>query len=111
MPHLANQSSFQSGYDPRRLVFSQAERRKGYRVATQEKNMPSRLRAWLRTKIRCYYHERREDPSTSTFHAVHAATATGIFFIPSAGHLASPAFGTVSILRTWFTRPARSVSQ
>ena len=59
MPHHANQTSFRPGYDPRRHIFSQAERRKGYRIATQERKMPSRLRAWLRKKIRRYYQDGR----------------------------------------------------
>jgi hypothetical protein len=60
MPHHANQTSFRPGYDPRRYVFSKAERQKGYRIATQEKKMPSRLRAWLRDKIRRNYRQKRE---------------------------------------------------
>ncbi len=61
MPYHANQTSFNPGYNPRRHIFSRVERQKGYRVATQEKKMPSRLRAWLRRKIRRYYRQRRED--------------------------------------------------
>ena len=60
MPHHANSGSFKPGYDPRRHVFSKRDQQKGYRVATQEKKMPSRLRAWLRKKIRRYYQERLE---------------------------------------------------
>jgi hypothetical protein len=58
MPRKANSGSFKPGFDPRRHSFSKAERQKGYRVATQEKRMPSRLRAWLRKKIRRYYQRR-----------------------------------------------------
>lgn len=60
MPHHANSGSFKPGYDPRRHVFSKRERQKGYDVAMNEAKMPSRLRAWLRKKIRRYYQELRE---------------------------------------------------
>jgi hypothetical protein len=38
-----------------RHVLSRAEKQKGYLVATQMTRMPSRLRAWLRKKIRNQY--------------------------------------------------------
>jgi hypothetical protein len=34
---------------------SRAERQKGYLMAARFAKMPSRLRAWLRSKIRRYY--------------------------------------------------------
>jgi hypothetical protein len=60
MPHHANQTGFQPGFDPRRHVFSKAERQKGYRVATQERKMPSRLRARRRNKILRHYQRKQE---------------------------------------------------
>jgi hypothetical protein len=56
----ANPGWFKAGFDARRHVLSKEECRKGFRIATQEKKMPSRLRAWLRKKIRSYYQQRRE---------------------------------------------------
>jgi hypothetical protein len=50
-----NAGSFKKGFEPRRHSLSKAERQKGYRVATQERKMPSRLRAWLRRKIKNHY--------------------------------------------------------
>lgn len=41
--------------DDGRHVLSLQEKRKGYLVATQMAKMPSRLRAWLRNKIRRHY--------------------------------------------------------
>ena len=55
MPHHANQTSFRAGPDPRRHVFSQAERRKGFWVATRLSKQPSRVLAWLRNKIKRHY--------------------------------------------------------
>jgi hypothetical protein len=49
---------FLPGPDPDRHAFSQAERRKGYLLATRFYRMPSRVRAWLRNKIRTYYRNR-----------------------------------------------------
>lgn len=46
---------FAKGYDPRRHPLTLRDRRKGYEVATCQARMPSRLRAWLRAKIRGYY--------------------------------------------------------
>jgi hypothetical protein len=54
-----NPGWFQKGFDPRRHALSRAERQKGYQLATQFYKMPSRVRAWLRSKIRGYYHKRR----------------------------------------------------
>jgi hypothetical protein len=44
--------------DPDRHILSRAERQKGYEIATQLAKMPSRVRAWLRKKIRRYYQSR-----------------------------------------------------
>jgi hypothetical protein len=38
--------------DDGRHYFTQADRRKGYLVATRLAGMPSRVRSWLRTKLR-----------------------------------------------------------
>jgi hypothetical protein len=51
-----NPGWFKKCFDPRRHVLSRAERQKGYWVATQYAKMPSRVRAWLRKKIRAHYH-------------------------------------------------------
>jgi hypothetical protein len=59
MPRKPNSGSFKPGFDPRRHVFSKAELRKGYRVATQERKLPSRVRAWLWRRVKRYYRERR----------------------------------------------------
>jgi hypothetical protein len=60
MARQPNSGSFAPGPDPRRHVFSAAERRKGFRVAALEKKLPSRLRSWLRRKIRLYYRAKKE---------------------------------------------------
>jgi hypothetical protein len=49
---------FLPGPDPDRHVLSKAERQKGYLLATRFYRMPSRVRAWLRNKIRSYYRKR-----------------------------------------------------
>jgi len=56
---------FLPGPDPDRHALSQAERRKGFWVATgywfegrPVTKMPSRTRAWLRNKIKAYYRGR-----------------------------------------------------
>jgi hypothetical protein len=49
---------FLPGPDPDRHVFSKAEMRKGYLLATQFYKIPSRVRSWLRSKIRGYYQGR-----------------------------------------------------
>ncbi len=49
---------FLPGPDPDRHILTRLDRQKGYLVATQMKQMPSRTRAWLRKKIRCYYKTR-----------------------------------------------------
>ncbi len=46
---------FAKGYDPRRHPLTKENCRKGYFVATQMARMPSRLRCWLRKKIRNHY--------------------------------------------------------
>jgi hypothetical protein len=51
---------FLPGYDPDRHILSRTERQKGYEIATQFAKMPSRVRAWLRKKIRRYYQRRQE---------------------------------------------------
>jgi hypothetical protein len=55
-----NRDWFCKGFDPRRHVLSRAERQKGYWVATRFARMPSRVRAWLRSKIRRHYQEQRK---------------------------------------------------
>ena len=50
---------FAVGYDERRHPLTLKDCRKGYEVATQQAKMPSRLRSWLRSKIRGYYMGRR----------------------------------------------------
>lgn len=54
-----NPGWFKKGYDPRRHILSRAERRKGYKLATQCVKMPSQVRAWLRKKITRYYQQRK----------------------------------------------------
>jgi hypothetical protein len=54
-----NRGWFKPGYDPRRHVFSFAECRKGYLIATRLAKMPSRVRAWLRKRITRYYQHRK----------------------------------------------------
>ena len=46
---------FLPGPDPDRHVLTRSDRQKGFWVATRFVQMPSRTRAWLRTKIRRYY--------------------------------------------------------
>jgi hypothetical protein len=58
MPKKPNPGWFQKGHDPRRHVFSKAEMRKGYLIATRLANMPSRVRCWLRRKITRHYQQR-----------------------------------------------------
>ena len=53
-----NPGWFRKGYDPRRHILSRAERQKGFLLATRFYPMPSRVRAWLRKKIRGYYERR-----------------------------------------------------
>jgi hypothetical protein len=53
-----NPGWFKKGFDPRRHLLTREERRKGYLLATRFYKMPSRVRAWLRNKINCYYRER-----------------------------------------------------
>jgi hypothetical protein len=53
-----NAGWFKKGFDPRRHVLSRAECRKGFLLATQFYPMPSRVRAWLRNKIRRHYRGR-----------------------------------------------------
>jgi hypothetical protein len=55
-----NPGWFKKGYDPRRHALSKAECRKGYLIATRLAKMPSRVRAWLRNKIKGYYQSRRK---------------------------------------------------
>jgi hypothetical protein len=55
-----NPGSFRPGFDPRRHVLSRAERQKGYQMATRLAKMPSRVRAWLRNKIRRYHQSKRK---------------------------------------------------
>jgi hypothetical protein len=55
-----NPGWFRPGFDPRRHVLSRAERQKGYLVATRVAKLPSRVRAWLRKKIRRHYQARRK---------------------------------------------------
>jgi hypothetical protein len=50
---------FLPGPDPDRHVFTTFDRKKGYFWAMNGK-MPSRVRAWLRKKIRGYYQAREE---------------------------------------------------
>lgn len=50
---------FLPGPDPDRHLLTRAERQKGYLLATRFYKMPSRTRAWLRSKIRRYYQARR----------------------------------------------------
>jgi hypothetical protein len=52
-----NPGWFKKGYDARRHVLSRAERQKGFFIASKKK-LPSRVRAWLRKKIRNFYVER-----------------------------------------------------
>jgi hypothetical protein len=49
---------FLPGPDPERHILSRAERQKGFLVATRLAKMPSRIRAWLRGKIRRHYQRR-----------------------------------------------------
>jgi hypothetical protein len=42
-----------------RHVFSRAEARKGFRVATQRGRLPSRLQQWLRKKIKRHYESKK----------------------------------------------------
>jgi hypothetical protein len=51
---------FLPGPDPDRHPLNQRDRRKGYFIATQMARMPSRVHAWLRSKIRRYYTARRQ---------------------------------------------------
>jgi hypothetical protein len=51
---------FLPGPDPDKHILIRRDRRKGYFVATQMARMPSRVRAWLRKKIRRYCQGRRE---------------------------------------------------
>jgi hypothetical protein len=55
-----NKGWFRKGYDSRRHIFSRVERQKGYWVAARFAKMPSRVRAWLRNKIRRHYQGRRK---------------------------------------------------
>jgi hypothetical protein len=48
---------FRKGYDPRRHILTKLERQKGYIIATQVCKMPSRIRCWLRWKLK---HQMRE---------------------------------------------------
>jgi hypothetical protein len=57
MPHRANQTSFRPGPDPRRHVFSRAERRRGYRTAMGANN--AHVVAWLFRRVRGFYRARR----------------------------------------------------
>ena len=50
---------FLPGPDPDRHLLTLAERRKGYLPATRFYPMPSRVRTWLRKKIRAHYAGRR----------------------------------------------------
>jgi hypothetical protein len=50
---------FLPGPDPDRHFLSKWDCRKGYYIATQVAKLPRRVRAWLRSKIRRYYHGRR----------------------------------------------------
>ena len=50
-----NPGWFKKGFDPRRHFLSKGDCRKGYLIATRLAKMPSRVRAWLRNKIRRYY--------------------------------------------------------
>ena len=50
---------FLPGPDPDRHILTRDEKRKGYLLATQFYPMPSRTRAWLRSKIRRYYQNHR----------------------------------------------------
>jgi hypothetical protein len=55
-PHPeAGRGRFKPGFDPRRRMPTKADCKKGYLVATQLAKMPSRVRAWLRNKIKRYY--------------------------------------------------------
>jgi hypothetical protein len=47
---------FAKGHDPRRHILSRRERQKGYDVAMHEAKMPSRVRAWLKSKLRRWRH-------------------------------------------------------
>ena len=60
IPRRDTQGRFFPGPDPDRHLLSKAEKQKGYLVATRLKNLPSRLRAWLRKKIRPYDQTRAE---------------------------------------------------
>jgi hypothetical protein len=53
-----NPGWFKKGFDPRRHELSRIERAKGFLVATQVAKLPSRVKAWLRNKIRRYYQSR-----------------------------------------------------
>jgi hypothetical protein len=50
---------FVRGPDPDRHILTRAERQKGYFYAMNGK-MASRVRAWLRKKIRGFYHAKAE---------------------------------------------------
>ncbi len=54
-----NPGLFRKGYDPRRRPLTKADCRKGFFIATRFAKMPSRVRAWLRNKIKRYYANRR----------------------------------------------------
>jgi hypothetical protein len=55
---------FLPGQDPDRHFLTRADCKKGYLIATLLAKMPSRTRAWLRSKIRRYYRARRGNRNT-----------------------------------------------
>lgn len=57
-----NRGSFQPGPDPRRHVFTQTERRKGYASAwNQSARVSADLHAWLWRKVRSYYRAQKRE--------------------------------------------------
>lgn len=54
-PRKANKGSFRPGPDPRRHVFTRAERRLGYYRALKANDYSSATAAWFYYKIRGYY--------------------------------------------------------
>ncbi len=58
-PRKANRGSFRKGPDPRRHVFSRAERKRGYRAAHANTFKEPWKHAWFLRMIRSYYRANR----------------------------------------------------
>jgi hypothetical protein len=59
MPRRTNATSFRPGPDPRRHVFTQAERRRGYRNAMAGSN--ANVVAWVFRRVRARYRRLRRE--------------------------------------------------